>query len=61
MFTTQFGFKDGWLVPIISAINNWRAMEIIHLNTSQAFDSDYETINDSGLYLKHVNKLSVEN
>eukprot|EP00090_Calanus_glacialis_P008031 TRINITY_DN16388_c0_g1_i1.p1 TRINITY_DN16388_c0_g1~~TRINITY_DN16388_c0_g1_i1.p1 ORF type:complete len:809 (-),score=191.03 TRINITY_DN16388_c0_g1_i1:67-2454(-) len=47
MFTTQFGFKDGWLVPIISAINNWRAMEIIHLNTSQAFDSDYEIVNDS--------------
>jgi len=47
MFTTQFGFKDGWLVPIISAITNWRALEIIHLNTSQAFDSDYEILNDS--------------
>jgi len=47
MFTTQFGFKDGWLVPIIASINNWQALEILHLNTSQAFDSDYEIIGDS--------------
>ena len=52
MFTTQFGFKDGWMVPIISAINNWKSLEIIHLNTSQAFDSDYELINDSGMKSK---------
>ena len=48
MFSTQFGFKDGWLVPILSSIDNWKSMEVLHLNTTQAFDSDYEILNDSG-------------
>ena len=48
MFSTQFGFKDGWLVPILAAIDNWRCMEVLHLNTTQAFDSDYELLIDSG-------------
>ena len=47
MFSTQFGFKDGWLVPILSSVHNWRGMEVLHLNTTQAFDSDYEILNDS--------------
>ena len=48
MFSTQFGFKDSWLVPILSAIHSWKNMEILHLNTTQAFDSDYELLIDSG-------------
>ena len=48
MFSTQFGFKDSWLVPILSAIDSWKNMEILHLNTTQAFDSDYELLIDSG-------------
>ena len=50
MFSTQFGFKDSWLVPILSAIHSWKNMEILHLNTTQAFDSDYELLIDSGCW-----------
>jgi len=56
MFSTQFGFKDSWLVPILSAIDSWKNMEIVHLNTTQAFDSDYELLIDSDSELDESEK-----
>ena len=38
------------MVPILSAIHSWKNMEILHLNTTQAFDSDYELLIDSGCW-----------